>query len=416
MKTKKISIIRMIIMTVIAVCFFCNLTMVAHAENDVTEIKQTAAGENTVMVSWKKAEDAYGYNVYISTDGVTFVRTTKGSECDVYNDTKKKISNLTAGSTYYVSIEAVYKDNEGNITSGTMSDKVEVVTAPSASKIFTSSIKETKTSPNAISFKWGSVRGANRYILYVNDKKIATVKKTSAKVKVKVGSVNTVRITPVRQSTSGFLAKGGHAEAYDLYAAPGKPCKVASFKRNNYTWYPTVSNKVMIGWNKSARDKYEPSGYQVQIYSLKNKKLKTFNTKKTKVRFDIPAVKGKGFKVRVRSYVKINNKKCYGRWSDYKVVIPQAKISIQRTDETTVTVRWNKVTNAKRYYIYACNDIKAAKPLWKKVAVVGPNTGKYEYNNCIVGRSTAIYVIPEVKVGKSLYKAAYVWYLYMDIK
>lgn len=245
--------------------------MVAHAENDVTEIKQTAAGENTVMVSWKKAEGAYGYNVYISTDGVTFVRTTKGSECDVYNDTKKKISNLTAGSTYYVSIEAVYKDSEGNITSGTMSDKVEVVTAPSASKIFTSSIKETKTSPNAISFKWGSVRGANRYILYVNDKKIATVKKTSAKVKVKVGSVNTVRITPVRQSTSGFLAKGGHAEAYDLYAAPGKPCKVASFKRNNYTWYPTVSNKVMVGWNKSARDKYEPSGYQVQIYSLKNK-------------------------------------------------------------------------------------------------------------------------------------------------
>ena len=54
MKTKKISIIRMIIMTVIAVCFFCNLTMVAHAENDVTEIKQTAAGENTVMVSWKR--------------------------------------------------------------------------------------------------------------------------------------------------------------------------------------------------------------------------------------------------------------------------------------------------------------------------------------------------------------------------
>ena len=199
MKTKKISIIRMIIMTVIAVCFFCNLTMVVHAENDVTGIKQTAAGENTVMVSWKKAEGAYGYNVYISTDGVTFVRTTKGSECDVYNDTKKKISNLTAGSTYYVSIEAVYKDSEGNITSGTMSDKVEVVTAPSASKIFTSSIKETKTSPNAISFKWGSVRGANRYILYVNDKKIATVKKTSAKVKVKVGSVNTVRITPVRQ-------------------------------------------------------------------------------------------------------------------------------------------------------------------------------------------------------------------------
>ena len=61
MKTKKISIIRMIIMTVIAVCFFCNLTMVVHAENDVTGIKQTAAGENTVMVSWKKAEGAYGY-------------------------------------------------------------------------------------------------------------------------------------------------------------------------------------------------------------------------------------------------------------------------------------------------------------------------------------------------------------------
>ncbi len=108
---------------------------------------------------------------YISVNGTTWQRTTKGSECDVYNATKKKISNLTSGSTYYIIIEAVYKDSEGNMKSAGKSGKYAVVTAPASSKAFASSIKQTKATSKSISLKWSSVRGANQYILYVNDKK-----------------------------------------------------------------------------------------------------------------------------------------------------------------------------------------------------------------------------------------------------
>lgn len=418
MKVNKISIVKALILVWIAGCFLCNPSIKALANNGVTGVKQTDAGENDVTVGWNGVSGAYGYNVYISANGTTWQRTTKGSECDVYNATKKKISNLTSGSTYYIIIEAVYKDSEGNMTSAGKSGKYAVVTAPASSKSFASSIKQTKATSKSISLKWSSVRGANQYILYVNDKKAGTFKKTSATVKVKEGSVNNIRITPVRKSSAGFEAKGGHAEAYDYYAAPGKPVQVASFKKNNFTWYPTVNNKVMIGWNKSSSDKYEPTGYQIQIYSLKNKKLKTYYTSKTKKTFDIAAVKNKGFKVRVRGYITLKGKKTkyYGAWSDFKVVIPQAKAKIQRTDQTTVTVKWNKVENAKRYYIYACNDVTASKPKWKKVAVVSAKTRSYSYDNCIIGKATGIYVIPEVKVGKKSYKASYTWYQYMNIK
>ena len=97
-------------------------------------------------------------------------------------------------------------------------------------------------------------------------------------------------------------------------------------------------------------------------------------------------------------------------------VIPQAKISMKRTGRNSVEINWESVKNATKYHVYACNDIKAEKPEWYEVATVGAGTNSYEYNNCIEGKYTAMYVIPEVQVGRNTYKASYTWHLYMNIE
>lgn len=415
MKNRNLSILKAFIFVMMAVCFFSNGTLKASAASEVKGLTQTRSEEDSVTVSWKNLKNAYGYDVFISSGNGKYKRLTNKT-CDVVGskNTKKKISNLTSSRTYYVVVKAVYKKENGKYKIGPAGKRLEVVTSPS--KTAKSTIKQIKATPHYIRFKWDKVRGANRYIVYVNDKKKAVVKKNAVSIRVRTGSVNNVRVVPVKRSSSGFMAKGGNIEAYDFYSSPKRPKRVAAFRYNNLLWQPTESNTVTIGWTKAAGDKYDPTGYQMEVYSLEGRRLNLYYSTKTKLSINIPSVENKGFKVRVRAYVKINGKKCFGKWTDMQTVIPQAKISMKRTGRNSVEINWESVKNVTKYHVYACNDIKAEKPEWYEVATVGAGTNSYEYNNCIEGKYTAMYVIPEVQVGRNTYKASYTWHLYMNIE
>lgn len=415
MKNRNLSILKAFIFVMMAVCFFSNGTLKASAASEVKGLTQTRSEEDSVTVSWKSLKNAYGYDVFISSGNGKYKRLTNKT-CDVVGskNTKKKISNLTSSRTYYVVVKAVYKKENGKYKIGPAGKRLEVVTSPS--KTAKSTIKQVKATPHYIRFKWDKVRGANRYIVYVNDKKKAVVKKNAVSIRVRTGSVNNVRVVPVKRSSSGFMAKGGNIEAYDFYSSPKRPKRVAAFRYNNLLWQPTESNTVTIGWTKAAGDKYDPTGYQMEVYSLEGRRLNLYYSTKTKLSINIPSVENKGFKVRVRAYVKINGKKYFGKWTDMQTVIPQAKISMKRTGRNSVEINWESVKNVTKYHVYACNDIKAEKPEWYEVATVGAGTNSYEYNNCIEGKYTAMYVIPEVQVGRNTYKASYTWHLYMNIE
>lgn len=415
MKNRNLSILKAFIFVMMAVCFFSNGTLKASAASEVKGLTQTRSEEDSVTVRWKSLKNAYGYDVFISSGNGKYKRLTNKT-CDVVGskNTKKKISNLTSSRTYYVVVKAVYKKENGKYKIGPAGKRLEVVTSPS--KTAKSTIKQIKATPHYIRFKWDKVRGANRYIVYVNDKKKAVVKKNAVSIRVRTGSVNNVRVVPVKRSSSGFMAKGGNIEAYDFYSSPKRPKRVAAFRYNNLLWQPTESNTVTIGWTKAAGDKYDPTGYQMEVYSLEGRRLNLYYSTKTKLSINIPSVENKGFKVRVRAYVKINGKKYFGKWTDMQTVIPQAKISMKRTGRNSVEINWESVKNVTKYHVYACNDIKAEKPEWYEVATVGAGTNSYEYNNCIEGKYTAMYVIPEVQVGRNTYKASYTWHLYMNIE
>ena len=111
MKNRNLSMIKTFIFVMIAVCFFANGVLHVSAASEVTGVTQTRSDEESVTVSWKRLKNAYGYDVFISTGNGKYKRLTKRTDCDIVGskNTKKKISNLTSGSTYYVVIKAVYK-------------------------------------------------------------------------------------------------------------------------------------------------------------------------------------------------------------------------------------------------------------------------------------------------------------------
>ena len=82
-------------------------------------------------------------------------------------------------------------------------------------------------------------------------------------------------------------------------------------------------------------------------------KLKTYASTNPYLTFSRKDVKNKGFKCKVAGYITINNKKCYGEWSDLKTIIPGAKItSATMAGRYNVRLKWKKVDKAVKHTIY----------------------------------------------------------------
>jgi len=71
------------------------------------------AGNTSVYLSWQKVYSAVGYNIYQSSDGVTFVRLSSGV---TFSENSAVVGNLTNGRIYYFGVSAVdERNNEGGI-------------------------------------------------------------------------------------------------------------------------------------------------------------------------------------------------------------------------------------------------------------------------------------------------------------
>lgn len=397
--------------------FAMSITATAATNATITGLKQVTGYETSVRVSWNAAPsaDLKGYYVYFSTDGVNFARLSTSQYPDAYS-AEAGISGLTAGSKYYVKVAACYDAGNYTYVAGPLSNAISVVTAPKSVDYKT--IIQTNATTSNISCKWTGSYGASGYVVTLGTT-TTTVTATSATLKQAAGNYNYCKVQAFKQSNEGFRAYAGNSTSVAMYSAPKKPIKVASAKYGTLKWQPTESNKVKIGWDMPTGYTSTTDGFQIQIYSIDGKKkLKTYNiaNKYTYYKeFNIRSVKNKGFKVRIRAYKLVSGKKCYGSWSSFKAVVPQAAVKIQdRVSYTSFKAVWPKIKNVKKYYVYVCKNENVAQKdqVWKKVATLGSNATSYVAKNLKVGKYNAIYVIPVVKVGGKTYKAEATWYKY----
>ena len=388
------------VLAVMAVMVFA-MTITASAASAVTGLKQTDAYTTSVEVKWTANLNEY-YRVMVSQDrNNNYIKagTTSSGKCIV--------SGLQAGRTYYVKVQTI-KDDDVYAT-------VQVVTKPESVEY--SSIKQTAGTRSSITMTWKKVAGATGYIVTKDGGKSKSVTGTKATISASAGKRYSAKIEAYRKSESGYIAKSSSVSKYSLYASPASPISFADAKQGNLTWYPTKSSNVTLRW-KTNTNYYYPDGYQLQIYTVDGKKKLASITGITSTSRTITsskvckAIKNKGFKVRIRAYKKNDKAVCYGSWSGFKTIIPEAAVKLSIHTSSSAKVTWPKVANAKKYVIYISRDTgsKDSGHWTKKTLSAG--TTSYVVTGLKKFQDFAVYVIPVVKVNGKKYTAAKTWYSY----
>ena len=294
----------------------------------------------------------------------------------------------------------------------------------SAETVAVTGLTQTDATKTGATVQWNP--SASAYLVYVNGQLVSQQAETSYKVTGLVaGSYAEVVVIgynePLEADAATIYnnaAQGayGYGIVVGAYAVPGKPGNVANADYiDTFDWRPNADNSVKIGWTCNKNDQYYADGWEAVISTVDGKKklktLKVTNPRSTTINttFNIKSVKNTGFSVKVRGYIQLDNgKKKYGAWSANKVVIPQAKTSIKRKSNTSVTLKWTKIAKATKYEIYVCKDVNVSNPKFKKVATVKGTS--YVIKNIKSYQTYGVYVKATVKYGKKTYKSSIAGY------
>lgn len=390
--------------------FAMSITASAAAKN----IKQTKGRENSVSVSWSGTNDSDRYILYYSKTGKAGTYKAESSRPSSLREVY--LRKLTAGSSYYVKVVSYKQNSDYTYTKYATSSALQVVTAPASIKY--SDILQTAGTPTSVTASWKKSAGASGYIVSKNDGASKAIAKNSIKVSASAGKHYKITVTPYKKSKSGFVAKAYSTSNSYILSSPSTPMYVANGAKGNLSWIPTNKRSYpTIYWNTNPNDYTYPAGYQVEVYTVDGKKklssgsCTSRNISITNSRVNA-VIKNKGFKVRVRSYIKNDKAVCYSKWSAMNTIIPEASVDIKQTSSSTAKVTWPKVANATKYIIYVSKDtgIKDSGHWTKKT--LSASTTSFTITGLKPQKDFGVFVIPVVKIGNKQYSAAKTWYTY----
>ncbi len=135
------------------------LTVVMAKPGAVTKL-EIAAAENYAKLTWKKADNANGYRVYLfDTKTNKFVRKTSTTSLSA------KITGLTANTEYKFAVQAYYKGSDGNVVFSDTQVEASVATRPL-------SVSGLSYDKNAVYFdkvtlSWKALSGITGYEIYI---------------------------------------------------------------------------------------------------------------------------------------------------------------------------------------------------------------------------------------------------------
>lgn len=294
----------------------------------------------------------------------------------------------------------------------------------SAETVVVTGITQTDATKTDATVQWNP--SASAYLVWVNGQLVSQQAETSYKVTglvagsyaemVVIGYNDPSEVADPTTVLANAFSQYGNYIIARAYTVPGKPGNVANADYvDTFDWRPNVDNSVKIGWTCNKNDTYYADGWEAVISTVDGKKklktLKVTNPRSTTINttFNLKSVKNTGFSVKVRGYIQLDNgKKKYGAWSAKKVVIPQAKTSIKKKSNTSVTLKWTKIAKATKYEIYVCKDVNVSNPKFKKVATVKGTS--YVIKNIKSYQTYGVYVKATVKYGKKTYKSSIAGY------
>ncbi len=365
---------------------------------------------SSVTVAWadvdSSADNSYGVYLYDMTGAAAGYQTVVSEQAE--------FTGLQQGASYYIQVAQM--DTQGQPLPDTLSDRLEVVTRPDISQTGIFQQGQTETSVNVFVSNMG---GANQLAVYtgypevdINTAVPQVFTAPDITLQIPSNTAAHILVYPQRTSISGYIAVDRDAPlALDVYVAPAKVQEVYPG-----VWYPSAkpkgtkfpgykSNKVILEW----KNDFYSDGYSIVIYSLKGKKLKTYNAapqteEYCNRQFTLTAIKNKGFIAEVSAYKVIGGVKCYGTCSDRKFILPQATVAKVTGSVKKRTIYWKKVDKASKYIVYRVRNGKL-----KEIKTVGKKSRKYTVKNLKSGDGLA--VAAKIKVNGQWYTSAITWYV-----
>lgn len=377
--------------------FAMSVMVMAATPAKVAELKQTGAGTSSVSVEWEAVlGENIRYEVSMSTDGVNYSVVETRQSSNEYIE-----RNLVAGKTYYVRVRAMYYTYSSGSTYGEYSDVLAVATAPEVVE----DLKQTNATTSSVTISWTKSSGATAYEVCkeINDTEyiVGTTSNTSYTLtgfNNKIDNAAYIYVRPVRKvgtytakNTSGMWSLG-YISKYDVQLVPTK------VQNLHFTYYWSSLKEVVLEFDKTVYS----NGYVYEVYNYKGKKMSsgTASSSGTYLK-NITATQF--YKVRVRSYVNVDNKTIYGEWSDYKMFGQQPKVNIKKAGKG-VKLSWKKVNGAKSYTVYMSTKQKSGFKKIKTLKKTSLKVTKFKKKKIKKNKTYYVYVVANTKSGSTAVK------------
>lgn len=361
-----------------------------------TGVHQTDADKNNVKIVWNAVPNADTYLWSWSADGVS------GWSEGKYDYSVKPetiISQLSAGTTYYVRIKAADTSDYENIQLSDWSQPIQVATAPDAAQMGALTVADV--SATSLTITWTPCPGATSYNVYDGTTKtlLGTVTNTTyVRNSLAPGNSYSIQVVPVRTTEAGYAAFDSYRILSNVYTKPNKPVKPSTANFGLSSIYYNI-NAAYFGATDPSKS---ANGYEIEVYTMKGNK-KVFTATRSSNRFAVK--RNTAYKYRCRFYATYGNEKIYGDWSGYRYFAYQTVSGKKYSNR--IKMSWKKVANAKNYTVSISTKEKGG---YKKVKTLSSKSTSLTIRKC--GKSKIkknktyyVKVVANLKDGKKSVKS-----------
>lgn len=299
----------------------------------VSGVKASSLTASSAKLTWSKASSATGYQVYYSTDAKTW------KSAGTTSSTSLTVSKLAANKAYTFKIRAINKGKVSSVVAyGDYSSNVKATTKLSTPTSF----KITSASQTSAKLSWAKVSGAVDYVV-----EYSTNGKSWSKLTVKTNSATISKLKTNTAYQFRVMARSKtNSSAYSsVLKGTTAPAKVTGVKVTS-----TTSTTAKLTWSKTAG----ATGYRVS-YSADGKKWSSIVVSSNSATVSKLA-SNKTYQFKVSALKKSAAVTAEGTASSVvkaatKVAAPTG-LKATKTDKSSVTLSWKKVSGASGYVVY----------------------------------------------------------------
>ncbi len=308
----------------------------------ITKVQSTSSTKQTI--TWKKSNEANGYQIYQSTSkNGTYkkIKTIKNKKTTSY-----KVSGLTPGVKYYYKIRTT---NKVNGATG-YSDYSTVRAARVAKAVIG---QAEGVSGTKIKLSWDKVKDADSYVIYRSTssggtyKKIGTAKGSATSYTDSKLNMTKKYYYKLEVKMKGYKATGTSGKSARATAYPIRQTQIASVEPND-------TGALLIRWNQVKDIK----GYEVYrstewdgAYTL----LTTVNDYSVTSFADTTIQPSVSYWYKVRLVNTYDGKTIYGSYSapaEGSSLAAPGNVTVTSVSETQLDITWTAVNGASGYIIY----------------------------------------------------------------